>query len=405
MPAMTTSNASFPAPARRLLASSVLARIPTAMLSLALLVHIQRLTGSYGVAGLATGAYAVAVGLGGPLLGRLADRRGQHSVLLLGGAATALQLVALAVLPAAAPTALLVALAAGIGVTRPPVGACLRAALPALVADPSAARRVFAIEATATELTFIAGPSLALAVASAWSTRVALGGAGVVVLAATALFAVQAADARATAALAVGADPAAPSRSLAGSLASPTIVALIMLLIGVGVAFGAVEVSTAAAAAHVHSIASAAPLLSLWAVGSLIGGLLTARVGGERLSLGTVVVALAISHTACALGADSTVLLGVLILFAGATIAPTYTVIYAIAGDAAPAGTSTEAFAWLATAISVGTAAGSAIAGTVVDHAGAAAGFLVAGAGGLAAITIVVARATQLAAASAPSPA
>src|SRR4051794_40960427 len=177
---MTTSASSFPVAARRVLASSVVARIPAAMLSIALLVHVQRLTGSYGAAGLATGAYGIAVGIGGPLLGRLADRRGQRGVLLAGGAATALQLVALAVLPAAAPAVLLVVLSAGIGFTRPPVGPCLRAALPALMTDAGAARRLYAIEATATELTFIAGPSLALAVTVAWSTRVALGGAGVV---------------------------------------------------------------------------------------------------------------------------------------------------------------------------------------------------------------------------------
>ena len=128
---LTSKTSSFPAPARLLLATSVVARIPAAMLSIALLVHVRQITGSFGAAGLATGAYGAAIGVGGPLLGRLADRRGQRGVLLTGAGATAVQLLALAVLPSGAPWALLVALSAGIGLTRPPVGACLRAALPA----------------------------------------------------------------------------------------------------------------------------------------------------------------------------------------------------------------------------------------------------------------------------------
>jgi MFS family permease len=59
-----------------LLGSSVVARLPLAMFSIALLVHARHLTGSFAAAGLVTGAYAGAVGVGGPLLGRLVDRRG-----------------------------------------------------------------------------------------------------------------------------------------------------------------------------------------------------------------------------------------------------------------------------------------------------------------------------------------
>jgi MFS family permease len=377
-----------PAAARRLLALSVVARVPAAMLSIALLVHVQRLTGSYGAAGLAAGAYGLAIGVGGPLLGRLADRRGQRSVLIVGAAATAGQLIALALLPAHAPVALLVALSAGIGFAQPPVGACLRAALPALVADPTAVRRAYAIESTAAELTFIAGPPIALAVSAAWSTRAALAGAGVALLCATALFAAGTQDDRGRAAAARRSRP----RSRAGSLASPTIVALSLVLAGVGFAFGTSEVSVTAAAADLGATAGAGALLALWAVGSLVGGLLVTRLGTRRLSLGAVVVALLLAHAAPALGVASAVALAALMLLAGATIAPTYTVVYALAGDAAPQGTATEAFAWLATAVSVGAAAGAACAGGVIDHAGPAAGFLVGGLGGLAGAALVLRR-------------
>jgi hypothetical protein len=54
--------------ARRLFATSVIARLPLAMLSIGLVVHIQHLTGSFGAAVLVTGVYAIAEGVGGPVL-------------------------------------------------------------------------------------------------------------------------------------------------------------------------------------------------------------------------------------------------------------------------------------------------------------------------------------------------
>ena len=63
---------------------SVVARLPMAMLSIGLLVHTEHLTGSFAAAGIVAGAFALSLGVGGPLLGRLVDRRGQTTVLLAG---------------------------------------------------------------------------------------------------------------------------------------------------------------------------------------------------------------------------------------------------------------------------------------------------------------------------------
>src|SRR4051812_49879586 len=68
--------------ALRLFAVSIVARLPVAMLSIGLLVHARHLTGSFAAAGLVAGAFAVALGAGGPLLGAIADRRGQTAVLV-----------------------------------------------------------------------------------------------------------------------------------------------------------------------------------------------------------------------------------------------------------------------------------------------------------------------------------
>ena len=62
-------------------------------------------------------------------------------------------------------------------------------------------------------------------------------------------------------------------------------------------------------------------------------------------------------------------MLGLLLLVAGATIAPTFVSANGMLDDLAPTGTITEAFTWTSTGISIGIAAGAAIAGAVVDAA------------------------------------
>ena len=119
--------------AKALLGSSILARLPLAMFSLALLVHAQRLTGSFAVAGMVSGAYAIAGAVSAPLLGRLVDRGGQTKVLVSGATLTALVLITTALLPSSAPPLLLVALAGATGASTPPLAACIRTLLPGIV--------------------------------------------------------------------------------------------------------------------------------------------------------------------------------------------------------------------------------------------------------------------------------
>src|SRR5947207_13210518 len=101
--------------ATRLFVTSTAARLPLACLGIGLLAHAASLTGSFAAAGLVAGAYAVATGVGGPLAGRMVDRRGQTLVLCASAAATAVLLVAAALLPAGTPLLALVLVAAAIG--------------------------------------------------------------------------------------------------------------------------------------------------------------------------------------------------------------------------------------------------------------------------------------------------
>ena len=74
--------------ALRVLAISIIARLPLAMLGIGLLVQAVHLTGSFTAAGVVAGANAIAIGVCGPVLGKLVDRRGQTLVLITSGCAS-----------------------------------------------------------------------------------------------------------------------------------------------------------------------------------------------------------------------------------------------------------------------------------------------------------------------------
>jgi predicted MFS family arabinose efflux permease len=378
--------------ARRLFVTSIVARLPLAMLSIGLMVHVQHLSGSFADAGVVTGAYALALSIGGPLLGRLVDRSGQTLVLLTSAGAAAALLVTIAIVPAGTSLAVLVALASGIGLAEPPIGACLRAQLPSLLPDPGVARAAFAFEASVLELTWVAGPPLVLGVGALWSTGAALAGGGLLLLVATVAFAAQ--PASRTWAPAPGSE-----RRRGGALRTPAMRTLIAVLLLVGVLLGADEVAVTAAAKSLDGTTAAAPLLALWGVGSLAGGLLITRSGGgarTAAGLALVLAALAAGHLALIPASGGIVSLGAVLVLAGAAIAPAEASVNAMVDGAATPGTATEAFAWLASAMAIGGALGAAASGSLVDGAGPIAAFALAGGAGVLAVLLTALRARTL---------
>jgi len=356
------------------------------MFSIALLVNAQRVTGSFAVAGAVSGAYAISAAASAPLLGGLVDRRGQTAVLIGTAVVAALALVTTGVLPASTSPVVLVALGAVTGLATPPLSACVRTLLPGLISEPGRLPALFAFESTVLEVTFVLGPPLALGIGALWSAGAALASSGIVMLVCTLAFAVQPAS------RAWRPDPARPRRP-GRSLRSPAIFTLALIEVGTGVVFGATEVGVTAAAKALGSTAAAGPLLGLWGIGSLVGGIAATRLGGGAKRAGGLaglLAALAVAHGALLLSTGSVLALGGVILLAGATIAPTAASIYAMVDRAAPAGSRTEAFSWVETASSSGAALGAAVAGAIVQAAGARAAFAFAGLAGAVALTVAL---------------
>ena len=181
--------------------------------------------------------------------------------------------------------------------STPPLSACVRTLLPAIVSDPERLPTLFAFESTVLEVAFILGPPLALGIGALWSTGAALAAAGVIMLASTLAFAAQPAS------RSWRPDPSVPrpSRRL-GSFAGDSDLALIEL--ATGAVFGATDVGVTAAAKALGSTAAAGPLLGLWGLGSLLGGIAATRLGGSARRAGGLVLllgTLAVAHAALTL--------------------------------------------------------------------------------------------------------
>ncbi|HEV2060558.1 MAG TPA: hypothetical protein VGR11_14475, partial [Solirubrobacteraceae bacterium] len=160
---------------RPLVVATLIAALPIGMVTLAIVVFIQRETGSYAAAGLVAAALAAGVAIVTPVLGRLIDRVGQAAVLLPCAVVSPLGLAAIAIGGADAPVGALAAVGFVAGGSTPPVLSCLRSMWPVLLeGDAALIRTGLTIDALLLEAAFIAGPVLAAGLIAAVSPQSAL---------------------------------------------------------------------------------------------------------------------------------------------------------------------------------------------------------------------------------------
>jgi len=378
----------------RVFGASLVGRIPAGALGLLLILRVGELGGGYGGGGLAAAAFSLGLAAAAPLVGRAVDVRGQTGVLAACTAAVSAALVALALLPAGTPLAVLLALAALAGAAHPPLAACLRALWPVLLADPARRHAAYALESSALEVSYLLGPLVLVGAVATRSAAVALAVSAALLLAGTVAFAMTPASRTWT-------PVAGVRRGLAGALAAPGVRTLLAAQALVGASFGAIEVATVAFAQDAGAKGAIGTLLAAWGLASMLGGAIAMRGGAPRDPVRRLVVLLAAlaAGDLLLLAATGPLALGALLVVAGLAIAPAFAVVYGLAGEVARAGTVTEAFTWLTTGLGAGLAAGSAVGGALAASAGARAGFLAAGGAAALAALVTAARARNLAAA------
>ncbi|MGW4421144.1 MFS transporter [Streptosporangium sp. NPDC004631] len=370
----------------RFLVPAFVARLPYAMLQLGILLLVQWSTGSYGEAGLAAAAAAVAQALVGPQTGRLADRYGQSKVLVPQVVAHAAALGALLALALShAPIATLSALAALAGATVPQVGSMVRARWAHLLGGSGRLGTAFAVESITDELTFTLAPVLLVTVSTRFSPAWALLVALIMVVTGTLVFA----------GVRGGAPEPAPVRvrSRRGVLRLRGVAVLAVAFASLGTVFGSLQIGiTSYTAAHGQA-ASAGPIYAAFSGASLAGGVVYGvvrwRVTAPARLLGAV--GLLCAATATLTFAGSVPMLYGGAALAGLAIAPALITGYTLVEALVPAKVRTETFTWLSGSIGLGIAGGASVAGQLVDRFGAPTAFLVPPVTtGLAALLVLV---------------
>ena len=373
-----------------LLLASMLARLPYGMFALALVLYLVDERGSFAVAGLVNGAFGIGTAIGAPLQSRVIDRLGQGRVLLplalLDAAATG---VLVALTERGAPTWALTVCALVGGLAMPNVGAALRTLWPELLQRRRALLpAAFALDSVALEVLFTAGPLLAAAIIAVVSPIAALAVSAACTVTGTVLFVLQPPSR--------GWRPHAEAggHGMLGALRSPGVRTLALATIPIGFCFGVVEISLPAFATEHGAGEWAGALMSVWAAASAVGGL-TYGARTFRTPLGSVylwLAALLPLGFLPALAAPSIAAMALLIVPAGLLIAPLGAAANQLIGEVAPAGATTEAYAWPVTALLAGFAVGTALGGSIAESLDWRACFAAAALAGVAGWAVAAAR-------------
>ena len=344
--------------------AGILGRMPISMIGLGIVILIARESGSYGLAGAVSGVAVIAGALTGPIQGRLVDRFGQRTLLLIGSVLCTIALAALLVAVRAdaatwvmyASRSLPVAPVRRSARSSAPAGPiCSAAAGPADRVRPRGGRRRGRLHRRPGPRHHARHPGQPVRRPGRGRSLGLAGGIWLALLRAS--------------------DPPGRGKSN-GAEQAPLPWVSIMLLsligLGLGATLGGTEVVTIAFTTEKGQVGLSGVLLAVWAFGSLLAGLWYGSVHWRapverRLLFGTILLAVTLAPLPWV---DSVLMLGVVLFFCGLSIAPTMVAVTACVEEWVPPQRLTEAITWTVTGILLGVAPGNAASGHAVDSWG-----------------------------------
>ena len=375
--------------------ATLIGRLPIGISGLAILLYVRDVTGSFGAAGIATGALALGSALGAPLQGRVVDRRGVGMLLPLATVHAPGLLAVWAAGSLEAPAGVLAGLSLLTGAAMPPVSSVLRSRWPYLLAEqPELVPSAFALDSVLIEIVFVVGPLITTVVVATIGPQYALMVSAGCVVAGTLLL-LSGLTGR------PGPEPSHDGRRAygLGALADPGLRTLVFASLPVGFALGSVEVALPAFSDAEGSKALAGVLLAVWSGASGVAGL----TWGARASRFALLDAhlrfawlLPVAIAPLAL-ASSPVTMCLLVVLAGLPIAPLIASRNQLVERVTPVGTATEAYTWPLTALVAGVSLGAAAAGGIVESSSWTTAVLVAAAVATMGAAVVVTRRQTLA--------
>jgi len=353
------------------MAAQLTARFPNGMISLGILLHIEHVTGSYGAAGLVLAATSVGQAVSGPVTSRWMGIWGMRRVLTITLVVCSLAITALALVETIVPMYMALGLIAGLA--WPPVQSAVRTIYPKMV-NSRQLTPLFSFDASLQEVIWIVAPVVITVVATQVGTVQALLLIVAILLSGGAWFILSPE---------VGRVRIPRSRRRLGKvLAKPPV--LLATVIGFLLIGACAAVEAGVVATFDHGGLEAGIVLAIFSIGSLTGGLSFGHIpiGPWAMARRLAIVTIGLSLTVVSL---NIFWLGGTLFLAGIGIAPALAVLFAMTSASVKFSETPEAYGWIGTGQLIGAAAGSAVAGFLIDGTGpegaywAAAGFALVG--------------------------
>lgn len=367
-------------------AISFLARLPAAICPIGTLLMLTELNG-IGRAGLAAGMLWTGQAVGGPPLGRMADRLGHRKVVLAASLANAAAIAALvAAVLADAPAFAEAVLALLVGLTVPQIGPLSRTRWISLTGDdPGLTGRALSFDTTIDEISFMAGPALAGLTVMLIHPVAGLLLAGLLIAVFGVLFALHPTAPRGSGVRTAGGATTA--------LLSPALGVLFAMALLQGMIWGSANAGISALAQHLGDPGKAGFVWGAMAVTSALAGMaVTVRPGNQDL---TVRLRIAITAQAVLLlpllAVEGFLGAAAAVAGIGIAVAPHLIALFGLAERVAPPTRMGEAMSLLGSGLIVGQGIAALAAGQLAERFGHGAAFNLTCAAGAAAVLVAVA--------------
>ncbi|CAI1039223.1 Major Facilitator Superfamily [Serratia marcescens] len=360
----------FSAPGSKAFSSAgLIARLPISMTGIGIITMLSQVRGSYWLAGAVAATFAFSMALLAPQIARAADRYGQNRVLPYATGVSALALLLLLICTHyRAPDWTLFVFAALAG-GMPSISAMVRARWSEIYRGTPQLHTAFSFESVLDEVAFIVGPPIAVGLSVALFPEAGPLAAALLLVAGVSAFAWQKSTQ----------PPVYPrnNQRQRAILAMPSMQILVLALIALGTIVGTVDVISVAFAEQQGQPAAASIVLSVYAGGSCLAGLIFGAIKlPSPLPRQFLYAAFATALTTLPLlWVHNVLTLAAAMFVAGLFFAPTMIVAMGLVERLVPPSRLTEGLTWMVTGLGVGVALGAALAGLAIDAVGIKAGF------------------------------
>lgn len=359
----------------RLLFAQLVARFPGGMLSLGLLIHVERIFDSYGVAGLVLASLSIGQAVAGPLTSRWMGVWAMRPVLILTTSICAAALAVLAFAPLPVPGFMAVALVCGL--SYPPIQPAVRTIYPKVVTSRQLTP-LFSLDASAQEIIWIAGPVIVTFVATQVSSTAGIL-MSLVFLVGGGMWFISSPE--------VGRVRIPRSKRRFGVvLARPSVLLITILGVLLVGCFAAIEAGVVSM--FDHGGVESGIVLGIFALASLAGGLAFGHLPVGPWALARRMAVILVGSVLAIFAFEFWTISGALVL-AGICVAPALAVMFSAVSATVRFSDTAEAYGWVGTGQLLGAALGSAVAGFLIDAAGSGGGFIAAAA--LVALAVLIA--------------